>query len=497
MLLQAKNLAKRYGGTIALNQVSLDLHGGEVHALMGENGSGKSTLVKIISGVVLSDSGELTIDGQQVKAASPRKAAEYGVATVFQELTLFPNMTVAENIFVGREPIRFLRLDQAAMEEQARAIFQMFGRNIEVSAPVRTLSLADQQLVELAKAVSFNPKLLILDEATSSLGNEDAEIVLNVAREFKRRGAIVLFISHRFHEVFSIADKITVLRDGQFITTLRAEDLNSEQLFTLMLGEKSDNIFPEKNKPEPAEPKLIVEQVRNEYLNGISFQVRPGEICGIAGLQGHGQIRLLETLFGLHPVQQGRICVNGTPVSLRNNRMAMKRNIAFTPSDRKTQALHLELPIQDNLLMASWDELSVMGWLKPKQCRDIVSLMMNRLAVKAGDRRHDVKTLSGGNQQKIVLGKWLARKPQILLLDDPTRGIDVGAKKEFYHLIRELSQNGLAVVIVSSEIEELVGLCDQVVVMYEGGISRILQEEDIHHESILSAMFGSKGEAYA
>jgi ribose transport system ATP-binding protein len=495
-LIEALHIAKRFGGTTALEDASLSCGRGSIHALIGENGAGKSTLIKILAGVHVADSGDIFIDGQPSKIHSPADAARNGIVPVFQELSLMPHLTIAENIFISNPPKNRLGLvSRKALQQQTEALFAELGfAHIDPGALVSELPLSLRQLVEIAKAMARQPKLLILDEGTSALSIQDVQLVFQIMRNMRAAGKSAIFISHRMSEVHEIADQLTIFRDGRSVGSFPMGSVNEDAMVQLMIGRKLEQVFPPKPKHDvPLEPKLEVKSLSWENtLHDVNLCVGRGEIVGLGGLDGQGQSELLFALFGLLRGIRGQTLIDGEPKRINNPVAAGRAGIdmALIPEDRKTEGLILPMSVGNNATLAVIDQVATFGMISPSRERAAVQQVIEQMRVKAASPRTPVRDLSGGNQQKVVIGKWLLTKAQIYLLHDPTRGIDVGTKQEIYHLMRRLADDGASILFFSTELAELVGMCDRVLVLYEGRIFQELTGEDITEENIVAAALG-------
>jgi ribose transport system ATP-binding protein len=492
--LSAQHLVKRYGGVVALADGGLDVESGEVVALMGANGSGKSTLGKIITGAVVPDGGRLLLDGEEVRFSSPQAARRAGISAVYQELSLVPDMTVAENVWLANEPVALGRVRRKERKERTTRLLSLFedalGSSVGPDSLVSNLSPSDRQIVEILKALSREPRVMILDEATASLGARQVERLFELVGEWKARGMALIFISHRMEEIFQIADRATVLRSGRTVGAADLKETSEEQLVGLMI----EGGVAERHIEHPADADgektilLETEDLRSSVLNGVSLQLREGEILGLGGLQGQGQSDLLLALFGAVP-HSGTVRLAGEEAHFARPRKAMKKGLAFVPGDRGGEGLLPIRSILENLLLPSWSRYG--AFLNMSRARNDSEEVSQDLKLKMGSLDHPVSSLSGGNAQKVVLGKWLMRNPKVLLLDDPTKGVDVGAKGEFYKILSDLRQRGVAILLHSSDDEELLGLCDRVLVMRDGVVQRDLSGADLNKSALVSASVGA------
>ncbi len=495
-LLEANLVNKRFGNTIALQDASLVCQPGSIHALLGENGAGKSTLIKIISGVVAPDSGTIKLAGNPYIIHSPSQAAQLGIMPVFQELSLLPDLSIAENIFIANPPTnRFGIVSSKQLKDAANALCAELGfEHLDTSALVKEIPLAQRQLVEIVKAFSHNPKLLILDEGTSALSVQDVKRVFEVIRRMRDQGRSVIFISHRMSEVEEIADTLTIFRDGQNVGSFPMGAVSHEEMVHLMIGRKLEQVYPPKPAVQTRPAMLEVADLSWEpTLHEINLRVGKGEIVGLGGLDGQGQGELLFALFGVLRGVHGKVRINGQDVKIISPANATSKNhrMALIPEDRKTEGLILPMSVGNNAILSVIDRLlNHFRIVDSTKERSTIQQMIDQMQVKVGSSQAPVRSLSGGNQQKVVIGKWLLTDAQIYLLHDPTRGIDVGTKQEIYQLIRKLADNGASVLFFSTELSELVGMCDRVLVLYEGRIFRELTGDEITEESIVSAALG-------
>jgi rhamnose transport system ATP-binding protein len=491
-LLRAANISKSYAGVRALRDVAFELRAGEVHALIGENGAGKSTLIKIITGAIDRDSGELEIDGHGVTDNSPRMAKSLGVAAIYQQPALFPELSVAENIAVGLERSGLWgRVDWQERRRRATELLARVGAKIDPAAEAKDLSMPQQQLVEIARAVGANAKILIMDEPTASLSEEDTQNLFRVIRELRSQGVGVIYISHRLEELPEIADRVTVLRDGSTIGTHLIKDVNREELIQLMVGRELSAVFPKK----AVALGDVVLELRNlgctvAGIAGVSLSLRAGEIVGLAGLVGAGRTELARTIFGLTPLDAGQILLRGKVVNVQSPAQAIKCGIAYVPEDRRQHGVILDMAIRANITLASLSWLAGRLSLDFQREREIAADYTKRFAIKTPTTYAPVSTLSGGNQQKVALSRWLVTKPSVLILDEPTQGIDVGAKSEIHALMSELAGQGVAILMISSELPEVLGMSDRIAVMRAGTIVSILDRADATQEKILGLALG-------
>jgi ribose transport system ATP-binding protein len=491
-ILSLRGVSKRFGGVQALKNADIDIVPGRIHAVLGENGAGKSTLIKIMSGVVTPDEGTIVLDGSPIQFSSPSSANEQGIVCVFQELSLVPDLTVADNIVTSNPPQRFGLIDRKRQREIAlQALSKAGAVDIHPSALVRDLSLSRRQMVEIAKALARKPRLLILDEATSALTATDVDKVFAVIRALRNQGTALVYISHRMHEIAELADDCSVFRNGSKIATYAAGTKTDTEVVELMIGREYKNVFP----PKPTEVNSAAPLLECSHLSwagrlkDISLAVRPGEIVGLGGLDGQGQKELLLGLFGVLRGVSGDVSISGEAsiISGPDRAKREKAGMALIPEDRKTEGLMLPMTIRENLCFSSLSRISRFGVIDRKQESAMVSEMIKTLSIKVADAELPVSSLSGGNQQKIVIAKWLMNKPRIVLLNDPTRGIDVGTKQEIYVLLRRLADAGVAIIFYSTDYDELIGCCDRVLVMYDGKVVRELQGEHINERTLIAS----------
>ena len=488
--LAVKNISKKYPGTIALDNVSLNFCEGEVHALIGKNGAGKSTLVKVISGAVSSDAGEIFLDGQKVILANPEDALHKGVVSVYQELSLIPGLTIAENILLGRTPKKKVAgiptIDWNATFSKARAILHEMGLDLDVKLKANQINIAQQQIVEIAKAMSYNPSVLILDEPTSALAFQEVDELFRLIKGLVKKGVAIIYISHRIQEVLQISDCISVLRDAKLIGTIKTSEATPQIISEMMFGE----VVQKKREEKRESTKNVVLSVKNlnkkNTLYDINFSLYEGEILGIAGLMGSGRTELLRILFGVDSYDSGKIFLKDKEI-IPTSPIRMKRNgVGLTPEDRKYQGLVQIMSIKDNLSLTCLDRISTKGVINKRQQINLANEAAKNLHIKISGLENPVYSLSGGNQQKVVIGKWLNTQPKILLFDEPTRGIDIHAKQEIFQIIRELSKNKISIIFVSTELEEVIEVADRILVMKSGRIvDEIINSEEVTMNRLL------------
>lgn len=482
-----EKIYKSFPGVNALKDVNISINKGEVMALTGENGAGKSTLMNILSGIYQKDSGEIYFDGKPVNITSPLNAQKMGISTIHQELNLMPNLSVGENIFIAREKRKMhYLLDKKKTNDDASDLIKLVGLEIDTTTLVKDLSIAQRQMVEVAKALSINSKLIIMDEPTSSLTDREIEILMGIIRKLCEQGVSIIYISHKLSEIFDIADRITVLRDGNTIGTVDAKECSEEMLIQMMVGRELKDIFA---KMESKIGEVIFEAkniTSGKMVKNASFKLKKGEILGFAGLVGSGRSELMRAIFGIDKMDQGEVFLDGEKISIRHPSHAIKHGLGFVPEDRKLQGLILGMVVRENITMPSLEKLSNYGFIKSSSEKDVSVDFIEKLSIKTPHQEQKVLNLSGGNQQKVVIAKWLAISPKILILDEPTKGVDVGAKKEIHHLMSKLTQEGVAVIMISSELPEILGMSDRIVVMHKGVIKGEFLRGEATQEKILS-----------
>ena len=485
MFLQLKNITKTYPGVVALDDVSLDIVEGEVHALVGENGAGKSTLIKTCTGAIKPDKGSIFIKGQEFTEFTPITSAENGIGVIYQEFNLVDQLSVAENIFLGRAIRKGFVIDQKAMEEEAAKIFKQFDINIDPKALVGDLTLGFQQLVEIAKAISQNAKLLIMDEPSAPLTHTEVHALYAMVAKLKASGVTIIYISHRMDEIFKLSDRVSVLRDGQMVKTMNTADTNLDDLVTLMVGRELTETYPSRADCISDEVLLTVENLSGDIVSDINLEIKRGEVLGLAGLIGSGRTELAELLFGYKKKKSGRVTLEGKEVSPRLPKEAIATGIALVPEDRKKLGALLDFSITENISIAVLERISKHFTVDQKAERKLAEDYKESINIKTPNLKQKIKNLSGGNQQKVIIAKWLATKPTLVIFDEPTRGIDVGAKSEIYALVNSLVESGKAVLMISSEMEEVMGMSDRILVLHQGKISGELQRKDFTQEKIM------------
>jgi len=495
-LLLLDAITKSFGAVRALRGVSFELQAGEVHALLGENGAGKSTLIKIVTGAHLPDQGTIVLQGRTVRSLTPATAHNFGIACIYQQPALFPDLTVAENIALRLEPgAAFRRVDWVVRQARATQLLSRIGARIAPETEVRRLSMPEQQLVEIACALGAQARIVLMDEPTASLTQTEQQLLFDVVRELRRSGVGVLYITHRLEEIFAMADRVTVLRDGQSLGTRKVSEVTESALIQLMVGREIAQLYP----PATGQPGEIILSLRNVGcsaggVHGISLEVRAGEVVGLAGLVGAGRTELARTIFGLTPADAGEIYLRGERVQVTSPQQAVARGIAYVPEDRRRHGVILELSLAANLSLASHRRLFPTTWLRSGAERALAFEFIRDLDIRGGDPDTPCASLSCGNQQKVALGRWLATRPTVLILDEPTQGVDVGAKSEIHALIRRLTRSGLAVLMISSDLPEILGLSDRIVVL-RGGTSVSELPANSTAEEVMAAALGQADQA--
>lgn len=498
-LLKLSRINKHFPGVHALKDAQFDVRRGEVHALLGENGAGKSTLIKIVSGVYPPDTGEMTLDGQNVHFTNPREAQQAGIATIYQELGLYPELSVAENIFMGHAPTKnrgfFRTIDWHRMESRAEDLLAELNiHDLDVQAKVGRLNVGNRQRVEIAKALSLNARILIMDEPTAALSENDVEQLFSIVRRLRQRGLSIIYISHRLHEVFELADRVTVLRDGEYIGAQAVKDTTESRLISMMVGRVIDKLFPKQNA-KIGEVVLEVRHLNRPPLTrDISFKVHAGEIVGLAGLVGSGRSETAQVIFGVLPAESGEIVLDGEPVEIQRPSQAVQYGIGYVPEDRGHQGLVREMTLRENTSMAVLESVSNKTFIHRAKERLLAKRSIDQLGIRTTGPEQIANKLSGGNQQKVVVSKWLASNPRLLIMDEPTRGVDVGAKSEIHRLMSQLAaEEGLAILMISSELPEILGMSDRVLVMREGQLVAEFTRKEATQELIVTAMMSEVG----
>ena len=493
-VLEMRGIAKAYPGVVALHSVDFSVRPGEVHALIGENGAGKSTLMKILAGADTKDSGQIFIDGKESHIDTPQEAMRLGVSIIYQEFNLVPYMNAAENIFLGREPASVVPglIDFGRMYSDAEKIIDELGVVLDVRTPMNHLSVAQQQMVEIAKATSRKSRIIAMDEPSATLTDHELENLFGLIRRLKAEGVSIIYISHRLEEIFEIADRVTVLRDGELVATKDIAETNRADIIRMMVGRELSDSIPK----IAAEARDVALEVRNlnraGVLHDINFQVRSGEILGIAGLVGAGRTEVARAIFGADPIDSGQIIMNGKPVTIHSPRRAISLGIGLVSEDRKALGLVLGMAVRENISLANLGVLSRLGFIKRRKEREIAESYVKDVLIKTPSIEQAVQNLSGGNQQKVVLAKWLFTKSKVLIFDEPTRGIDVGAKTEIYQLMNRLAAQGVAIIMISSELPEVLGMSDRTLVMHEGRIAGELSGKDATQERIMGLATGEQ-----
>ena len=489
-LLRMEGISKQFAGVMALKNVHFDLRAGEVHALMGENGAGKSTLIKVLSGVYRPTAGEIYINGQKAALANAGDALKAGVGTIYQEFNLVPSLSIAENIFLGKELKKGGCLDRQRMIERANELMMQMGFEKTNSAQrVSTLSVAQQQMVEILKSLFNDSRILVLDEPTAVLTDRESERLFEMIRTLRERGVGIIYISHRLEEVLSLADRITVLRDGEYVGTLDNSQgtVTKEQLVSMMVGRTLSAYYPKRASMLGETVLKVCKLCKKGVYQDISFELHKGEILGITGLVGAGRTEVVKSLFGALSYDSGELFLDGESIEVRTPRQAMDRGIAFIPENRKEEGLVLDASIQDNMMMASESQVCTHGVMNRKKIHQFVRHSFESLDIRPAEPLKIARNFSGGNQQKAIIAKWIAINPKILILDEPTRGIDINAKAEIYKLMNRLVEEGMSIVMVSSEMPEIIGMCDRVLVMAEGRITGEFERKDFSQERIMAA----------
>lgn len=486
-MIKMTDISKSFSGNKVLKNVQFSLEKGEIHALMGENGAGKSTLMKIMAGIYSRDSGTIEVKGQAVEFTSPKQAEAAGIAVIHQELNVLPHLSIAENLFLGKEETfgRTGILKTKDMEKKTRKILADLGLDIDPASPASTLSVGKQQIVEIAKALSVDAEVIIMDEPTAALTDREIDTLFATIRQLQKQGVSFIYISHRMEEIFSLCDRITILRDGEYVGERKISETSFEEIVQMMVGRELGERFPERNSII-GEVKLAVKGLsRKDCFEDVSFELRKGEILSIAGLMGAGRTEVVQSLFGYKKLDAGTIEFDGRPIKIDNPKKAKEIGIGYVTEDRKSEGLIVDFTVEENVSMTNFSSISKNGLISKKKERSLYDQMVKRLGIRTSGPEQSAKSLSGGNQQKVVIAKWLGIEPELLILDEPTRGVDVGAKKEIYSIINELAERGVAILMISSELPEVIGMADRVLVMHEGKVTADLPKNEMTQERIM------------
>ncbi len=491
LLLEMRGIAKRFGNFYALQDVNLDIYRGEIHALMGENGAGKSTLMKILAGAYTATSGEIKIDGVPFSISSPKDAIHAGITLIYQEIHLSPNLTVAENIFLGREIKTLFGLNRKQMEQEAQEVLDRLGAQFLSSQKVSSLTIAEQQQVEIARALHRNSRILVMDEPTAALSSRETEKLFALIKRLRDEGLAIIYISHRMAEIYELADRVSVLRDGKYVGSLVREEINSNTLVQMMVGRPLTDLFNKEKVPIGDEVLRIENLSDGKKVQHASLVVRAGEIVGLSGLVGAGRSELAHLLFGVSQPTAGKMYLNGGEISFSSPRDAIAHHVALLPENRKEEGLFLDLNVFKNVTMATIERDATMMVINQAKGREETEQAIKGLKIRVPNANVDVSGLSGGNQQKVLLSRWMAIHPKLFILDEPTRGVDVGAKSEIYRMMVEMAKQGVAILMISSELPEIVGMSDRVYVMREGHIAGEVRDQDINQEKIMALACGA------
>jgi ribose transport system ATP-binding protein len=489
--LQMQKISKRFPGVQALDQVDFNCMKGEVHALVGENGAGKSTLMKVLAGAYRPDEGKIFLGGKEVSLSSPKEAQEYGISIIYQEFNLISELMVVENIFLGREPVkRWGIIDNRIMYARANELLNTLGVNLDLRAKVKSLSVAQQQMVEVSKALSLNADIIIMDEPSSLVSGKELDALFQIIRSLKTNGKAIIYISHRIDEIFTIADRATVLKDGKLVGSVRTKDVDKPTIIKLMVGRSLSETFPSKKQGEKKEILNLKQIYSGKILKNVSFSVYTGEILGIAGLVGSGRTELARAIFGADPIDHGEIYFNGEKLKTSKPKEAIHRGISFVTEDRKKEGLVRNLPVRVNLTFPILDKIQKWGFIKMGKEKNICEGSITKFNIMTPNIEQEVQYLSGGNQQKVILARWINANPKLIIMDEPTRGIDVGAKAEIYELMRQLARQGTGILMISSELPEIIGMSDRILVMHDGQIMGELGPSEATEETILMMATG-------
>ena len=491
MNIEMKGINKSFGSNQVLKDAGFLLKDGEVHALMGENGAGKSTLMKILTGVYTKDAGTILVDGVEVNYKNPQEAEKAGIVFIYQEINSLFDLTVEENLFMGKEITKgFGICDKKAMRAKAQEVMDRLGVSIPIDAVMGDLSVGQQQMVEICKALMVDAKVLIMDEPTAALTQSETEVLFEVMKGLVEKGVSIVYISHRMEEIFELCDRITILRDGSYIGTEYIKDITMDDVVKMMIGREIGERFPQRDVTLGEEVIRVENLSHPRYFKDVNFSVRAGEVLGVSGLMGAGRTEVMHAIFGNMEGATGKIFIDGKEVSITNPREAIAAGIGFITEDRKTEGLLLEKPISDNIEVANLKKVSIRNILNPKKQVELVKKGIEEFRIKCFGPQHECHNLSGGNQQKVVLAKWIYKEPKILILDEPTRGVDIGAKKEIYSVINDLAAKGVAVILVSSELPEVLGMSDRIMVVHEGHVTGIIDAATADQEKVMTLATG-------
>jgi ABC-type sugar transport system ATPase subunit len=492
-LLEMSGITKQFYGVYALKEARFELKSGELHALLGENGAGKSTLMKILGGIYSLDAGTISINGKKVKINGVKEAKQYGISIIHQEIVLVPYLSITENIYLGREPlVKTGFIDKQSMYRNAQKLLDDFGMELTADTLIHDLTVAQQQMVEIIKAVSFNSKIIIMDEPTSSISEKEVRFLFKTIQNLKQQGVGIVYISHRINELFEISDRITVMRDGSYIDTVVTKETTNDKLISMMVGRELSNYYIKDSSPAEEEVLEVKNLTRNGSFQNISFTLRKGEILGFSGLVGAGRSELMKCIFGLDFYEKGDIIVNGHNVRIKNPSDAIKNKIVYITENRKEEGLFLLQSVRFNMTIEILNEFMRFFRVNAKYESKETNQYINGLSIKTSGVEQEVKNLSGGNQQKVMISKWLAAKPQVLIMDEPTRGVDVGAKAEIYMIMNKLAKQGVSIIMVSSDLPEVINMSDRVAVMCKGKIQTILKKDQFSQETIMHYATGGQ-----
>lgn len=491
MNIEMKGINKSFGTNQVLNDAGFFLKDGEIHALMGENGAGKSTLMKILTGVYTKDSGTVLVDGQEVSFKNPQEAEKAGIVFIYQELNVLFDLTVEENLFMGKEITKkFGVVDKKAMRQKAQEIMDRMGVHIPVDRVMSDLSVGQQQMVEICKALMVDAKVLIMDEPTAALTQSETEVLFEVINSLRAKGVSIVYISHRMEEIFQLCDRITILRDGSYIGTREIKDITMDDVVQMMIGREIGERFPKRDCKIGAEVLRVEGLTHEKLFKDVSFSVHAGEVLGVSGLMGAGRTEIMQAIFGNLPIVSGKLFIDGNEIRIRNPKEAIDAGIGFITEDRKTEGLLLEKSIAQNIELPNMNKVSTNNVISLKRLAELVKKGIEEFHIRCFGPEHECGNLSGGNQQKVVLAKWIYTEPKILILDEPTRGVDIGAKKEIYSVINELAAKGVAIIMVSSELPEVLGMSDRIMVVHEGQVTGIINGADADQAKVMTLATG-------